>query len=353
MPPPQYRFPEAETPVHDCFYCMVELAIMRFFVQHRLFDAIPEEDKGISIPELAQETSIDRNLLERFTNFLVAAGVLVSPAPGQISLNPFSKMFQEPKAKLFYSHIFDTFMGTAVQWPEAREVQSITVWDGAGHPDMSFYQVLETMSERATAFNATMALGLGDMPITGLYDFSWVAEYTNQPGDPDRPLIVDVGGGKGQALKAILAENPKIPAHACVLQDQAEVIQQAIAEDDECLRGAKLIAGSFFDEQTTRGALIYYIRRVLNDWSDEECVLILGQIRSVGAADSRVLVSENLLPDQPSVSLAAADLWMMNFAGKRRNERMFNDIATRAGFKIASIAKDHKSNSAVIEMIPV
>ncbi len=82
-------------------------------------------------------------------------------------------------------------------------------------------------------------------------------------------------------------------------------------------------------------------------------MLILGQIRSVGAADSRVLVSENLLPDQPSVSLAAADLWMMNFAGKRRNERMFNDIATRAGFKIASIAKDHKSNSAVIEMIPV
>lgn len=262
MPPPQYRFPEAETPVHDYFYCMVELAIMRFFVQHRLFDAIPEEDKGISIPELAQETSIDRNLLERFTNFLVAAGVLVSPAPGQISLNPFSKMFQEPKAKLFYSHIFDTFMGTAVQWPEYFNLNGIAEPErsnrspfgmAAGHPDMSFYQVLETMSERATAFNATMALGLGDMPITGLYDFSWVAEYTNQRGDPDRPLIVDVGGGKGQALKAILAENPKIPAHACVLQDQAKVIQQAIAEDDECLRGAKLIAGSFFDEQTTRG----------------------------------------------------------------------------------------------------
>lgn len=82
-------------------------------------------------------------------------------------------------------------------------------------------------------------------------------------------------------------------------------------------------------------------------------MLILGQIRSACATDSRVLVSENLLPDAPSVSLAAADLWMMNFAGKRRNERMFNDIATRAGFKIGSVAKDHNSNSAVIEMVPV
>lgn len=262
MPPPQYRFPEAETPVHDYFYCMVELAIMRFFVQHCIFDAIPEGGKGISIPELAQKTNLDRNLLERFTNFLVAAGVLGSPAPGQISLNPFSKTFQELKAKLFYSHIFDTFMGTAVQWSEYFSLNGVAEPQSsnrspfgmaAGHPDKSFYQVLETIPERATAFNATMSLGLGDMPITGLYDFSWVSEYANQPEEPDRPLIVDVGGGKGQALKAILEENSKIPARACVLQDQAEVIEQAMAEDDECLRGTKLIAGSFFDEQPSQG----------------------------------------------------------------------------------------------------
>lgn len=101
------------------------------------------------------------------------------------------------------------------------------------------------------------------------------------------------------------------------------------------------------------GALVYYIRRVLNDWSDKECIQILGKIRAACIADSRVLVSENLLPDEPSISLAAADIWMMNFGGKRRDARMFEGLAEQSGFKISGLSKDHVSNAAVIEMIPI
>ncbi|KAF2175883.1 S-adenosyl-L-methionine-dependent methyltransferase [Zopfia rhizophila CBS 207.26] len=354
-----YRFPEAETPVHDYFYSMVELGVVRVFVQHHVFDAIP--DNGISISELSEKIHVEYNLLKRFSNFLVAARVLSSPAPGHIGLTPVSKIFQEPRATLFYSHIFDSFMVPAVKWTayfslngvaEPQKSNQSPFGLAAGHPDKSFYEVLEANPERAKAFNATMALALGDMPVTGMYDFSWVAEYANQPGTPGRALIVDVGGGKGQALKAILEANPKIPVASCVLQDQPDVIQQAI-EEDGVLRPAKKFACNFFDKQPTKGALIYYIRRVLNDWPDDECVTILSRIRSACATDSRVLISENLLPDEPSVSLAAADIWMMNFGGKRRNERMLEDIASRAGFRISSISKDKTSNSAVIEMVPV
>lgn len=369
------RFPEAETPVHDYFYSMVELSVVRVFVQHQVFNAIPEN--GISISELSEKTCIEHVLLKRFSNFLIAARVLSSPAPDRVALTPVSKMFQEPRATLFYSHIFDSFMIPAVKWTEyfnlngAVEPQKSNQSPfglASGHPDKSFYEVLEAIPERAKAFNATMALALGDMPVTGVYDFSWVAEYANRPELPERTLIVDVGCGKGQALKAILGENPKIPMASCVLQDQTEVIREAIEEDD-VLQPAKKIACSFFDKQPTKGwefietqnfkliitpdALVYYIRRVLNDWPDDECVTILSQIRSACAADSRVLISENLLPDELSVSLAAADIWMMNFGGKRRNEKMFADIASRAGFRVSSVSKDQTSNSAVIEMVPV
>ncbi|KAF4454154.1 equisetin N-methyltransferase [Fusarium austroafricanum] len=368
------RFPEAETPVHEYFYSMVELAVMRVFVEHQIFDAIP--DNGISIDELATKTGVEFNLLERLSNFLIASKVLSSPKPGFISLTYDSKMFQETRAKLFYSHIFDAFMGSAAQWPQYFQTNGLAEPQqsnhspfglGAGYPDKSFYQVLEMMPERAQAFNSTMAIGLGDMPITGMYDFSWVAMHAQK--DPDRPLIVDVGGGKGQAIKAIIEETPGIPASSCVLQDQINVIQEASGEG--VLREVKKVGSSFFDKQPTKGlshslmtspvsnidyylgALVYYIRRVLNDWPDDECVIILKNIREVCTPDSRVLISENLLPDQPSVSLAAADLWMMNFAGKRRNERMFNDLASRAGFKVCSISKDKTSTSAVVEMVPV
>ncbi|KAH6874085.1 O-methyltransferase-domain-containing protein [Thelonectria olida] len=354
----QPRFPEAETPVHGYFYSMVELGVMRVFVEHQIFDLIP--DDGISVSELAKKSGVEFNLLERLSNFLVAAQVLSSPRAGYITLTPESKMFQQTRAKLFYSHIFDAFMGSAVRWPEYFRANGLAEPQrsnrspfglGAGYPDKSFYEVLEMMPERAQAFNSTMAIGLGDMPITGIYDFSWVAEYAEQHGG-GRALIVDVGGGKGQALKAIIEETPGIPAASCVLQDQASVTQEA-SKEGGILESVKKVGSSFFDEQPTKGALVYYIRRVLNDWPDDECVIILGKIRAACALDSRVLISENLLPDTPSVPLAAADLWMMNFAGKRRNERMFNEIASRAGFRVSSISRDKTSNSAIIEMLPV
>lgn len=351
------RYPEAETPVHGYFYSMVELAVVRVFVQHQIFDAIA--DDGTSIEELATKTGMELNLLERLSNFLIASKVLSSPKPGFIGLPSETKMFQQRRAKLFYSHIFDAFMGSAVKWPQYLQNNGLAEPQksnrspfglGAGYPDKSFYDVLDMMPERAQAFNSTMAIGLGDMPITGIYDFSWVAAHAGS--DPKRTLIVDVGGGKGQAIKAIIEETPSIPASACVLQDLPNVIKD-VPEEDGILNQVQKVGSSFFDKQPTKGSLVYYIRRVLNDWPDDECVTILKNIREACASDSRLLISENLLPDEPSVSLAAADLWMMNFAGKRRNVRMFNDLASRSGFEISSIAKDKTSNSAVIEMLPV
>lgn len=101
------------------------------------------------------------------------------------------------------------------------------------------------------------------------------------------------------------------------------------------------------------GALVYYIRRVLNDWPDDECVQILSKIRTACAPDSRVLICENLSPGEPLLGSAAIDLWMMNFGGKRRNENMFGELASRADFRISSVAEDKATNMGVVEMLPV
>ncbi|KAL4971412.1 O-methyltransferase-domain-containing protein [Aspergillus desertorum] len=349
------------TPLHDCFYSMVKLAVVRLFVERHVFLAIPPD--GISITELSHRVNIDRNLLIRLSNFLLAAGVLTptstSATSQLVSVSPGYAAFQDPRATLMYSYVFDSFLGSTIKWPEYfnkngfREPQSATASPfglAAGCPYKSFYEVLETLPERAAAFNSTMAIALGEMAITGIYDFSWVAEYATLS---DRVLIVDVGGGKGQALRAILEEISAIPASRCVLQDQAAVIQQAAAEigDDDALKEVQMVPNSFFDEQPTKGALVYYIRRVLNDWSDAECVTILRQIRSACAGDSRVLISENLLPEQPSLAIAGVDLFLMNIGGKRRSEGMFAELASEAGFKIQSISRGANSDDAVIEMV--
>lgn len=86
----------------------------------------------------------------------------------------------------------------------------------SGQPDKSLYKILEATPDKAESFNRTMAIALGDMPIIRAYDFSWIEEYATyyekDSRECTRPLIVDVGGGKGQAIKAILSHYPRIPA---------------------------------------------------------------------------------------------------------------------------------------------
>ena len=273
------RYPEAETPVHGYFYSMVELAVVRVFVQHEIFDTIA--DDGTSIEELATKTGMELNLLERLSNLLIASKVLSSPKPGFIGLPAETKMFQQRRAKLFYSHIFDAFMGSAVKWPQYLEANGLAEPQksnrspfglGAGYPDKSFYDVLEMMPERAQAFNSTMAIGLGDMPITGIYDFSWVAAHAET--DPERTLIVDVGGGKGQAIKAIIEETPSIPASTCVLQDLPNVIKDVPEEEEGSLNQVQKVGSSFFDKQPTRGKFPVIVKALTDD-NFQRCSCIL------------------------------------------------------------------------------
>ncbi|CEJ94166.1 hypothetical protein VHEMI09715 [[Torrubiella] hemipterigena] len=353
---------EAKTPVHGYYYWMVEIAAVKVFIDHGVFEAIPA-DGSIAIDELAEKTNADSHLIERFSKFLVAAGVLTFPTAGQVAHNDASRRLAEPRIKLLYRHIFDFFMIPAAKWPEyfvenglKEPVSSDRVPFGfaAGEPDKTLYQILETRPQRHEEFNRAMAAAVETMPITGMYDFSWIGKYAAASKDNhERPLFVDVGGGKGQALRAILKENPSIDASRCVLEDQSAVIDEAIQEADEALSKVAKVKMSIFEEQPVRGALVYHIRRVLNDWSDADCVKILSHLRNACVADSRILISEQLIPEQPSLDLAAFDIWMFNFSGKRRNEKLFQDIATKAGLRISNVSRDDDSGGGIIEMVPV
>ncbi|KAA8641783.1 uncharacterized protein ATNIH1004_010722 [Aspergillus tanneri] len=354
--------------IHRYYFSMVEIGIMKLFVDHQIFAFLPTNDDGISLSELSTTLNADYNLLERLSNFLVAAKVLSAPHPGYLAHTAVSLQFvdQDSWQFLFFNHIFDFFLVPSTSWPkymkqhglvEPKSARETPFGLAAGHPDKTLYEILETIPERAALFNRTMAASFPPMPVLGMYDFGWIGEYArSHPQGPDacRPLIVDVGGGKGQALKAILKEYPSIVPERCVLQDVPEVIRQAQEEDGEdqvIFRPVKKIASSFFDEQLIKGALAYHIRRVLNDWPDNDCVTILRHLRAAAAPDSRVLISEQILQAPLTLEVAALDLWMLNFGGKRRSERMFGEIAERAGWRVSRILRDRNSDSGVVELV--
>lgn len=133
------------------------------------------------------------------------------------------------------------------------------------------------------------------------------------------------------------------------------MIAEAVAEHQgsAVLGPVKKTGSSIFGEQPTKGALVYYIRRVLNDWSDHEALQILKNVRAACAAGSRMLVAEYLRPDQPSVYTSTVDMFILNIGGKVRSEKAFAELAAKAGLKIASISRHEKTESAVVEMVPI
>jgi len=358
---------ESLLPVFEFYSMVCKFGIIRFFVDYNVFDEIPQEE-SIAIAELAEKTGVGLSLLERFIHFLVSVQVLAAPAPDRVALTRQSIGYRgRSPAAMLTLHAFDFTMVPVASWPEffkrtgpveSMRANQVPIGVALGHPEKTFYELLEMDPERTKVFNSTMQVATAGMPASGMYDFAWVGDYASNAETTEareRPLIVDVGGGKGQALKVICKENPKIPASRCVLFDRPEVIEDAEKEDDEELRLIRKVGGSFHKEQPINGALIYHIRRVLNDWPDDDVVNILSHIRSACAPDSTVLISEQLLLSPPKAFNAMLDIFLLSLGGKRRDERMYGIIAAKAGLRVKAVHADKTGNSdtATVELVPV
>lgn len=106
---------------------------------------------------------------------------------------------------------------------------------------------------------ATFQKGLGAMdsmcPVLGYYDFDQLATTE------DVPILVDVAGGQGQSLVAILGAHKKIDPSKCVLQDRAPVLTLAITAD-VLPKEVQKVEIDFFVEQPVKGRCIVQSCRV-------------------------------------------------------------------------------------------
>jgi hypothetical protein len=129
----------------------------------------------------------------------------------------------------------------------------VPVTFGNGTPELTYYEILRDDPHRRERFMKAMLPLEQSMPIAGIYDFSWVAAWSQAQPHSDRLLFVDVGGGKGQAIKAIHKENPGLPLNRCLLQDLPEVIDTVKTLDDPEMREVKKMAIDFHREQPVKG----------------------------------------------------------------------------------------------------
>ena len=207
-----------------------------------------------------------------------------------------------------------------------------------------FFDHLRRHPEQEAAFQASMT-GRSEQEasdVVAAYDFGGIGR------------LVDVGGGNGILLGAILRSAPDLRA---VLVDQPAVVAQAerrLAAEGVAGR-CQLVGGDFFAD-VPAGADAYLLSRVLHDWTDDDARRVLATCRAAMGPGSRLLVVEAILPeraaDQPAV--IRMDLYMLVLLGAReRTQAQFRRLLAGAGFEVRRVVPTRSpAGLSVIEAVP-
>lgn len=128
---------------------------------------------------------------------------------------------------------------------------------------------------------------------TDLRAFPWTAAL------PATATVVDVGASRGHFVRDLATSNPRFRV---VVQDLPKVVEGLAKEFGDGGAEGKgkgrvtYQAHDFFDPQPVVGADVYFLRHVMHNHPDEECVSILRALLPALREGGRVLVSEYVVP---------------------------------------------------------
>lgn len=183
-----------------------------------------------------------------------------------------------------------------------------------------------------TVFNAAMARrGATQVgAVVAGYDFSGVR------------LVIDVGGGQGAMLAALLADQPMLHG---IVADRPAVAASATASLAAAGLGARARgeASDFFVSVPTGGE-VYLLSNVLHDWDDAQVVMILRSVHAAMGPAAELLIVENVLDapgrtpsEQRDVHLVDLNMLVL-FGARERSQSQYDDLLVAAGFEPSSLS---------------
>ncbi|GLZ50155.1 methyltransferase [Actinomycetospora sp. NBRC 106375] len=271
------------------------------------------------VGDLAVATGVDPGALHRVLRALASAGVFTEVAPRCFGLTDLAGTLRTDVPGSMRDH--------ARNWgsPEYRQTFGDLAYSvRTGEPSFDvhhgtdWWTYLATRPDRAAGFDRAMG-GRARHLVAAALDAVDLAGVRR---------LVDVGGGRGELVAAVLDRHPGIRA---VVLDRPEVVAGAAA-----LLGdrAEVVAGDFF-RAVPSGADRYVLSSVLHDWEDDDAVAILRVVREAMAPEAQVLVLETVLPegDEPHVGKMLDVLMLALVGGRERTEREYAQLVARAGLR--------------------
>jgi hypothetical protein len=176
--------------------------------------------------------------------------------------------------------------------------------------------------------------------ILAAYDFGRLA------------CIVDVGGGQGALLAAILARHSMVRGILFDLPQVAAAAEQVLRDAgvaDRC----QIVGGDFF-QAVPDGGDAYLLKYILHDWEDEPATRILRSCRRAITPNGRVLVIEREIgPPNEGAEAKFADLNMLVMTGGlERTREEYAGLFAAASFRLVS-STSTGTDVSVITGVPV
>ncbi len=296
--------------------------------------------------ELAQATGAHARSLHRLLRALASLDVLEEAHGGRFTLTPIGNQLRSDVPGSLRAAVI--FYGGRRHWTAwgglLDSVKAGTTAFSARSP-ASFFEMAARDPAGASIFNEAMAALTGPVnaSVIGAYDFSAIG------------TLVDVGGGYGALLSAILAANPHLRGILFDIPPVADGARGRI-EAAGLSHRCEVVGGDAFTA-VPPGGDAYLLKWIIHDWNDELSTAILTNCRKAMRPDGRLLLVERVVPERAAPSPQAASQFLSDLnmllltGGCERTEREYRALLAAAGFELKRTLPTSTAH-CVIEAVP-
>lgn len=315
---------------HDLSVQMRSLSVFNMWVSRMIYaaaklgiaDLIHESPR--SSDELAAAVGVDARALHRMLRALAGAGVLTEQPEKRFALTPLGGTLRAgvPGSMRDFVLLFggDVY---ARAWLELLS----SVKDGKTAVEHVFgaplYPYLARHPEHSRLFDEAMTsfTSADTAAAAARYDFSGAR------------TVIDVGGGHGSLVLAVLERNPELRG---LLFDQPHIIEGARARvaASAAAPRCEVVAGSFFE--TVPSADVALLKHIVCNWDDEAAIRILESCRRALPPGGKVVVIESVIGHSAPAELLDVHLLAV-VGGRMRTEEEHRGLLAAAGFRLTRL----------------
>jgi SAM-dependent methyltransferase len=276
-----------------------------------------------NLHELAAATNSRAEALYRLLRALASVGIFAEESDGRFALTPLAELLRTDGSNS--QRAWAMLMGAEFHaaWGELLHSAQTREPGFQKRFRMPFFEYMLKHPERHDVYDEAMTIvhGRETEPMLDAYDFK------------NCRTVVDVGGGKGLLLAALLRRYRDVQG---ILFDLPAVAERtrAIALGSDIQNRCRVVGGDFF-EAVPRDADAYLLRHIVHDWEDAEAVRILRNCREAMSPEGKVLVVEMLIPPGNAPGFGKwLDLMMLLVGGRERTFEEYTALFSAAGLRL-------------------